>query len=56
MVEEFSEDPAPVPVIFAIAAGADDMEQDATETELGELSEHINRLSWSVSKSLKSHW
>jgi hypothetical protein len=38
VVEEFSEDAAPMPLILVIAAGADKVEQDATEAKLSELS------------------
>ena len=38
--DEFSEDSAPMPLTFVIAAGADDVEQDAAETKLSEMSLH----------------
>ena len=37
---EFSEDSAPMPLAVVIAAGADEVEQDATETKLSEMSLH----------------
>src|ERR1039457_3203394 len=39
-LDEFSNDSAPVPLLFVIPAGADKVEHDATETELGEMSLH----------------
>ena len=41
-LDEFSEDAAPMPLTLVIAKGADDMEQDATETKLSEMSLHKN--------------
>jgi len=37
---EFSEDSAPMPLTFVIAAGADDVEQDAAEAKLNEMGLH----------------
>jgi hypothetical protein len=39
-LDEFSEDAAPMPLTFVIAKGADNVEQDATETKLSELGLH----------------
>jgi len=39
-LDEFSEDAAPMPLTFVIAKGADNVEQDATETKLSEMGLH----------------
>jgi hypothetical protein len=41
IIDHFSEDAAPMPLVFVITAGADKVEQDATETKLNEESLHL---------------
>jgi hypothetical protein len=36
VINEFSEDAAPMPLIFVIPAGADHVEQDAADSKLSE--------------------
>src|SRR2546428_11850919 len=45
--DEFAADTPPVPLAFMIAAGADEMEEDATETGLSEISLHRNLIRFS---------
>src|SRR6266850_937562 len=45
--DEFATDTAPVPLVSMIAAGAEQMEEDAAETGLSEISLHRNLIRFS---------
>ena len=45
-VEEFAANPPPVPLVFVVAAGAGQVEQDSAETGLSEMSLHNVLMGW----------
>jgi hypothetical protein len=45
-VEEFAANPPPVPLVFVVAAGAGDVEQDSAKAGLNEMSLHNVLMGW----------